>query len=562
MDAIMASLTMNENLFCKLCECVTDIKWKCLQCDIVMCEKCKLRIHPNIKNAKDHKVMDIKEVAAQHSSKLDFRNIKCAEHLGQVCNRYCLSCDRIVCPLCTSKTHNRHALLEIGEGYEIQVEKLKNKQKKIRSNMEILGQRKVQLIDTVKMENSKYRETKKKIHSQNVVLKNAVDRLTEKLAKDLDQKWEGIHNYSEREEKKISHQKKSLETCHSKLEDIVKSRNVAKFFDDFGKITNNIEDTEPVEPFELKSIPTFLPGEVSENNIGSFHEVTDKIHFRVLKQYDTEIPRVDYISSGADNSVWITCNSPGILHQVKLDENLQTSSSFKMKIFGMAENKSNDLLLITGGETVLKKVDGSTGDVVDTNYDVDPLIPTAIHVMENDTVLIGTRSSGPLFPVTGRRVIIFIEKDGRQKSLLERDKNNQRLFTYTENISSTKNGHICLVDQQHSDGRGRVLIIGHNREILQTYSGHPDLNTKTRPFKPVGIATTPSNKIIVPNLNFHTLHILNSLGHFITYFNTRDVGIQHPYSMAFRNNGQLYIGCTTPIGNSDKAKLYEVEMSE
>jgi hypothetical protein len=44
---------------CKLCETEKKINWKCYECDLLMCDRCKEKIHPNIRNARDHKVTGI-----------------------------------------------------------------------------------------------------------------------------------------------------------------------------------------------------------------------------------------------------------------------------------------------------------------------------------------------------------------------------------------------------------------------------------------------------------------------------------------------------------------------
>jgi hypothetical protein len=64
--------------------CVTDVKKK---------------IHPNIRNARDHKVLNIREVG-EHSTELDFSSIKCKDHSGQYSCLFCKKCDNLVCPVC------------------------------------------------------------------------------------------------------------------------------------------------------------------------------------------------------------------------------------------------------------------------------------------------------------------------------------------------------------------------------------------------------------------------------------------------------------------------------
>ncbi|XP_063397268.1 uncharacterized protein LOC134681554 [Mytilus trossulus] len=50
---------------CQLCEVDPMIKWKCLDCDLLMCSKCKDQIHSKFKSEKEHKIIDIKDVGRQ-----------------------------------------------------------------------------------------------------------------------------------------------------------------------------------------------------------------------------------------------------------------------------------------------------------------------------------------------------------------------------------------------------------------------------------------------------------------------------------------------------------------
>ncbi|XP_071136376.1 uncharacterized protein [Mytilus edulis] len=50
---------------CQLCEGDPKVKWKCLDCDLLMCSKCKDKIHSKFKSEKNHRIIDIKDVGQQ-----------------------------------------------------------------------------------------------------------------------------------------------------------------------------------------------------------------------------------------------------------------------------------------------------------------------------------------------------------------------------------------------------------------------------------------------------------------------------------------------------------------
>ena len=80
-------------LVCQLCENDPNIKWKCLDCELLMCQRCRDKVHPKFPLAQDHIIIDIKDIH-QHQSepKLEFTQLKCGVHTGQKSCLYCNTC--------------------------------------------------------------------------------------------------------------------------------------------------------------------------------------------------------------------------------------------------------------------------------------------------------------------------------------------------------------------------------------------------------------------------------------------------------------------------------------
>ncbi|VDI61588.1 Hypothetical predicted protein [Mytilus galloprovincialis] len=47
---------------CGICDTDRSIKWKCIDCSKLLCDHCKEKVHPQFQNAKDHQVVNIKDV--------------------------------------------------------------------------------------------------------------------------------------------------------------------------------------------------------------------------------------------------------------------------------------------------------------------------------------------------------------------------------------------------------------------------------------------------------------------------------------------------------------------
>lgn len=48
-------------LMCQFCD-QQNIKWKCVDCDILLCSSCKEKIHKKLKSADKHKILSIQDI--------------------------------------------------------------------------------------------------------------------------------------------------------------------------------------------------------------------------------------------------------------------------------------------------------------------------------------------------------------------------------------------------------------------------------------------------------------------------------------------------------------------
>ncbi|VDI23141.1 Hypothetical predicted protein [Mytilus galloprovincialis] len=289
-----------------------------------------------------------------------------------------------------------------------------------------------------------------------------------------------------------------------------------------------------------------------------------EIKLEIFKEYTTDLTYIQFIAVCSDGSMWMGDSLKSKLQHVKLRENrTEVITSINTKINGMAKTHSNNILVTTTGETKLKLINTMTWEITDTRYDVKPLYPTCIHVTRDHRVIIGAWSGGKVFPATGRSVVVVMDQEGKQLQEYEHDKHTKGLFTYPGRVTCTSNGNICVVDLLDKDGRGRVVVLSPGGDILGTYTGHPDVNTEEKPFIPIGILTTPSDNIVVTDMNNHLLHILTIQGQSITYYNLHDMDILHPYSLDLSTSGTIFIGCVNKTNSPDttKAKLYELKFS-
>ncbi|VDI58292.1 Hypothetical predicted protein [Mytilus galloprovincialis] len=544
---------------CKLCETDRPIQWKCMDCSILMCRHCKDKVHSQFKNAYDHKIISREEIGL-HTEELDFTNIKCEEHTEQFSCLYCYTCDVLVCPTCVAKVHKRHDLIEISDEYKMKVKGLKKGQGKMQNSNSNLKAKKDELNKLMSAENSKYSKVRQDIQKHEETVKEQVETYFKELLNKLDQSHETVLISVKSDLNALSIFTNQTEGIINQVQDCIDISNASEFFKKVKTIEKSTDIQEPQTKPKYSSSPKFVPGSITQSNIGSLQDDGNlsaeiKISLVINNEYQSELEKIEFVSPCLDQSLWVSPGTLEMLQRVKPEgTNLKIISKFNIKVCGMAVTPSNELLLGVKSKTRLQQI-SSCGELTDSVYDVTPLLPNAIHVISENKLLVGAYNDE-----LKRSAVIIMNMKGDKETMYEHDKHNQSLFNNTMYITTTSTGNIHVVDMISDDWSGKVVILRQGGHINQ-YTGHSTIN-KNKQFKPVDIVTTPSDNVVVMDFDTDILHILNDNGHFISYFNTKDIGIKLPRSLAFNRTGQLYIGSTRVAGSKTKeAKLYEINIA-
>ncbi|XP_076075705.1 uncharacterized protein LOC143046427 [Mytilus galloprovincialis] len=484
---------------CNLCESETKLKWKCLDCDLLMCNKCCDKVHPKFKNAKDHSIVDIKQVGVSGGVRhQDFTNIKCKVHTSQSCCIFCSNCDKLACPSCITKGHPGHTFIEIKEAYEMKVERLKNQKGKLEMNEKKLDEGEKTLAQITVRENSNCQKTIQDIQHQREALKEEVDKYALKLIKEVNQNMKSIKDSISEEEKKVKTSRQKVKNSSKTAEEMLTTMDIPFFFENAGIIAKSKDDDVDGVNVIHKSVPKFKSGSISLSNVGTlFKDISSSntvIDMKVNKEFTTGLKYCQFISACSDESLWIGDDKSKLLRKVKLEGNsLTTVLTIITTLRGIAVTHNNDLL-ISDATSKLKLINGKTGKVSDSKYSVDQLLIMSVHITSDDKVIVAAMSPGKVFPVTGRRVVIVMDQKGNHLTVHEQDKQKQRIFSYPKRITTTSNGNIFVANITE-DNRGRVLVLSKVGDIINEYNGCQDINTEDKPFKPASITTTPSDNI-------------------------------------------------------------------
>ncbi|XP_063420574.1 uncharacterized protein LOC134705787 [Mytilus trossulus] len=492
---------------------------------------------------------------------LDFTNIMCKEHSEQSSCLFCTKCDKLVCPTCIANVHKKHDLTEISHAYTLKINKLKKRQSKLQKEKNEITATKDQANLLHDAENSSYAKVSADILKYEQVLKDAVEEHIKKLRNELDQNHKACTKTTEGSINAISKSERQIDKKYSDIKDFNNTTDISKFFKEVCQMERSIKGSVPKPEISCKKTLQFIPGEITQSNIGVLQSVDISltevnVSLSVVNQYLTNLSVNDCLSPYHDDSLWIACEPDEVLQKVKPEvTNLKTISTFNLKVYGMATIASDDLLVSTM-KSRLQVISSTTGKVTESVYDINPFLPTAIHITSEGQVIVGG------YDVIDKRVAVFvINKNGDHECVYEHDQHKRPIFDYPASITTTSNDYIHVSDYDSQEVCGKVVVLDPSGHVINVYKGDTEIN-KEVPFGPEGIVTTPKDNVIVADIDTHTLYILNNSGQMITYMKTTDNGIAYPNSLAYTPTGQLYIGCSLHEDSTAKdAKLYKVNIS-
>jgi hypothetical protein len=546
---------------CELCENETNLKWRCIQCNKILCDKCK-KIHNKVQTNTQHQIVDLKTPFQDVEQKVILDNIRCDEHQTQMTCLFCRTCDHLVCLDCISSKHNKHNFEHVEKILSEKLDELKGAEARYCKDL-TLCQAKVNefQISETKYE-SLFDETITKIKEREQAMIDSVRKYSIDLQKqiELDRKSEkkkflNIKRQTDRTEKTIIHHKDEIMAA-------LKSIQGSTIFATATKFKKMMSD------FNFNQIPSeikyFIPGKETVDDIpnlfGSLQkmkipQVQSDIYFEVVNSYTTDLSGINNIITVGDKSTWVN-DCKQVIRQINIDnDNITTTKQISCFTYDMTLTSNNDILLSVGNSSDIKLLTKSKK--IKPFFSVSPLLPRGIHVTSDNNIIVGViePDGDPYTPTDkGTRALLIFGMDGKQQHTYQYDSNKHRLFTRPRRITTNNNKDIVVVDLTSGD-TGRVVVVGWEGGLRWTYTGHSKINVTTQ-FYPRDVVTTTAGHIIVCDHSTHALHVLSGQGDILTCKVMEDTGIEYPLSLGIDRKGQLWVGCYKQSG----AKIHKINI--
>ena len=241
------------NKTCEICMRAPGLHY-CTQCDQVFCDDCKLS-HLRSKISRSHIFLSGTNINTE-------KKVGCTDH-GEDFIYLCEDCDQLICRLCVTKAHKKHAVVDIKDcNKEVQTEiskYLDSKVENVRSSEKVIEGR-------TKTYKTEVEATVRAIIGHGNTIKDMVDKKVDALVKSL----------RERESIELQSLSKANKDCKDLLgeatkqqqiyQDIIKQCDEVALFQKMKKMKSDIVNLKSVDV-------TSLPSATYNKNNANFSDV-------------------------------------------------------------------------------------------------------------------------------------------------------------------------------------------------------------------------------------------------------------------------------------------------
>ena len=564
--AFSSSIKRAQNpKLCELCKTAINIKWKCVECNKFICDRCK-EIHLNVQTNIQHQIIDIKSPFQDVQPKIITDNILCTEHTTKMTFLFCRTCDHLVCADCILSKHNNHKFKPVEQILYEKLDELKGAEARYCKDL-TLCQAKVEefQISETKYE-SLFDETITTIKKREKTLIDGITKHSQKLQNEIELERKTVKKTFCDLKRQADQAEKTIILHQDEIMAALKSIQGSTIFTTATKSKKMMSDLNfnPI-PSEIKY---FIPGNETVNDIpnlfGSLQkmkipQVQSEINFEVVNSYTTDLSGIYNIITVDDKSTWVNDYTKQVIRQINIDnDNITTTKQISCFIFDMTLTSNNDILLSVINSSNIKLLTKS-GEIKPFFSVSSSLLTQGIHVTSDNIIIVGVTEPGDdYYTPTDKstRALLIFGMDGKQQHTYQYDSNKHRLFTGPRRITTNNNKDIVVVDST-SVNTGTVVVVGREGGLRWTYTGHSKINVTTQ-FDPNDVVTTTAGHIIVCDYSTHALHVLSEQGDILTCKVMEDMGIKYPLSLDIDMRGQLWVGCQT--SKQSGATIHKVKL--
>ncbi|XP_052062939.1 uncharacterized protein LOC127702679 [Mytilus californianus] len=527
---------------CHICEESMKIKWKCTNCNYLMCEKCKNNIHTKFPESEVHHVIELAKIGKKEINEPNL-HILCKTHPELRIIFFCTRCQQLVCPFCVTNHHSGHEVESLKDLYKDKFNSLKYYRDELKIELSFHESSEISIETKINFENSLYESAKKALLDQAEKMKESVENESKIQLQKLEDRWKEIKDIQVAARNSSINAKQDLSTKVESLTLSLNSGNLKRLTETEDSIKTWTQPDKSYGDAHINSMK-LDQGNINETQISDmFGILTDiqpdhKVKIEVLGSFDTDIT-VSNIQPCLDGAVMVSDYDTCLKMIAMGTDGIEQKNEIKdIDVVEMLEIDNEEVILSLEGKSKLVKMrnDGTILEFVD----FPEMVPRALHLTKSCKIVIGICEKGQIeLSENSVRQIIIMELNGDILHTYEFDDDKKRIFTYPLKATSHINNDMYVIDlQEPVSGQSRIISLAYPNKVMWMYKGDPNL---TSHFKPRSLSVTSDGHIAVLDTQF--LHVLNTIGTLKTRIDTRDYNIPNPISMCIDVSGKMWIGC-------------------
>ncbi|XP_052083650.1 uncharacterized protein LOC127720967 [Mytilus californianus] len=110
----MQRLDSQVSLSCAECDTRKNLKYRCMECKVTICEKCK-DIHSFFPSNSSHTVLSFDDIASYNCTENEINKMPCKKHVTKKYSFFCQTCKFLICEDCFAEGHSYHRIIEIDQ---------------------------------------------------------------------------------------------------------------------------------------------------------------------------------------------------------------------------------------------------------------------------------------------------------------------------------------------------------------------------------------------------------------------------------------------------------------
>ncbi|VDH97639.1 Hypothetical predicted protein [Mytilus galloprovincialis] len=539
---------MAQNIsICNFCDLSGEVKWKCVNCDLILCEECKTIKHSKFKGSEYHTIIEFNRLGTKEATnakrKLDLQRILCSSHIEETCILYCQECKIPICLSCILETHSGHKAVKIEFVYDDQYTALEKFRDAVELDLSQSAEIRRSIYERKQRDLIIYTTIKEKIMERENEMKDSVTAQAANLIQELDEIYLSDDQFITKEEDQMKKYEKDLNLKKSEVDKALNTCQAISVLKTIGKIDFKMPEKKFNElPKEQIAIFTELDPEVRINlQILKVERLVD-----LTEVYDTGEQIISNMKTLQNGAYMMMNDEDNTIKQfVFRDGKCEFMKSLGLAVLDLTVTMEGNILASVYDSEVIYNITDSGKE----NFKsiVSPRKVRGVHIFGNHTLYVGFIDS---INIEGGIAIFDLKNSEYQEFKIDTDKN------VPERITSDKNGDICVI-QSESIYTWNGMIVSYEispslGQVKWMYKGHVGIN-KVKHFSPSDIVITSAGLVLTVDNYSNIIHVLSMNGCFLTFIGARE-GVFSPMSLNMDKEGQLQIGSNKTKGES--AKIY------